>query len=103
MPLMLVKLVLSRIPLLGGFAGKKFQPMIDIHLDYIEAELKQRPWFAGQEISGADIMMSFPLEVACGRAGLDASRPVTMAWLKTIHARDAYARALSRGGDYAYA
>ena len=103
MPVLFVKLVLSRVPLLGGMAGKKFQPMIDVHLDYIETELAQRPWFAGDTITAADIMMSFPLEVAIRRGGLNDSRPATMAWLNTIHARDAYRRALTRGGDYAYA
>ena len=44
--------------------------------------------------------MSFPVEAAAQRAGLDASRPKLMAWLKTIHARPAYQRALQRGGPY---
>jgi glutathione S-transferase len=103
MPVLFVKLVLSRVPLLGARAAKTFQPMIDVHLDYVEAELAQRPWFAGEAITAADIMMSFPLEVACRRGGLNASRPATMTWLSTIHQRGAYRRALTRGGDYAYA
>ena len=103
MPPLFAKLVLSRVPLLGGAAQKKIQPMIDVHLDYIEMELSQRPWFAGSEMTAADIMMSFPLEAAHSRAGLDASRPATMAWLDTIHARPAYRAALARGGHYAYA
>jgi glutathione S-transferase len=47
--------------------------------------------------------MSFPLEAAAQRAGLDASRPRLMAWLKRIHARPAYKRALERGGPYSFA
>jgi glutathione S-transferase len=47
--------------------------------------------------------MSFPLEAASGRAGLNASRPRLMAFLQRIHARPAYRRALERGGEYAYA
>ena len=103
MPVLFTKLVLGRVPLMGKMAGKKFQPMIDVHLDYIESELAKRPWFAGDAISAADVMMSFPLEAARSRAGLSESRPATMAWLSTIHARDAYRRALTRGGPYAYA
>ena len=103
MPPLLVMLVLNRIPIFGKTAIKRMQPMVDVHLDYVESELAQRPWFAGDEMTGADIMMSFPLEAARGRAGLGASRPHTMAWLDKIHARPEYARALSRGGPYAYA
>lgn len=103
MPPLLVLLVVNRIPLLGKAAARRIQPMIDVHLDYVEAELASRPWFAGEEISGADIMMSFPLEAARGRAGLNASRPATIAWLDTIHARPAYQAALAKGGRYAYA
>lgn len=103
MPPLFVKLVLSRVPLFGKVAQKKFQPMIDVHLDYVEAELAARPWFAGEEMTAADIMMSFPLEAAQSRAGLDASRPHTIRWLETIHARPAYQAALKAGGPYAYA
>jgi glutathione S-transferase len=103
MPVLFVKLVLSRVPLLGRIAMKRFQPMIDVHLDFVEAELRGRAWFAGDEISAADIMMSFPLEAARSRAGLDDTRPATIAWLARIHERPAYARALDRGGAYTYA
>ena len=82
---------------------KRFQPMIDVHLDYVEAELASRPWFAGDAMTAADVMMSFPLEAARARAGLDESRPATLAWLDKIHARPAYQAALKAGGPYAYA
>ena len=36
-------------------------------------------------------------------AGLDSSRPKLMTFLKKIHARPAYQRALERGGPYSYA
>ncbi|GAA0731470.1 glutathione S-transferase family protein [Sphingomonas japonica] len=103
MPPLLVKLVLGRIPLLGKAAQKKLQPMIDVHLDYVEAQLGERPWFAGDAFTAADVMMSFPLEAARSRGGLDASRPATIAWLDKIHARPAYQAALAKGGPYAYA
>ena len=103
MPPLLLKLVLSRIPLFGKAALKRIQPMIDVHLDYVESVLAQRPWFAGDAITAADIMMSFPLEAARSRGGLDDSRPHTIAWLTKIHARRAYQEALRKGGPYAYA
>ena len=103
MPPLFTKLVLGRIPLLGKTAQKKFQPMIDVHLDYCEAELANRDWFAGDAFTAADVMMSFPLEAAKTRAGLDASRPNLIAWIDRIHTRRAYATALAKGGPYAYA
>jgi glutathione S-transferase len=103
MPPLLVKLVLTRVPIFGKMTQKRLQPMIDAHLDYVEGELAQRPWFAGDAMTGADIMMSFPLEAARSRAGLDASRPATIAWLDKVHALPAYQRALAAGGPYAYA
>ena len=103
MPPLLLMLVVNRIPIFGKSALKRIQPMIDNHLDYVESELATRPWFAGDEISAADVMMSFPLEAARGRAGLGASRPATIAWLGKIHARPAYQAALTKGGPYAYA
>ena len=103
MPPLLLKLVLARIPIMGKVAVKKIQPMIDVHLDYVESELSQRPWFAGAEMTAADIMMSFPLEAARSRGGLNESRPATIAWLAKVHARPAYQAGLKKGGPYAYA
>jgi glutathione S-transferase len=103
MPPLLVKLVLSRVPVFGKAAQKRIQPMIDNHLSFVERELAGRDWFVGDDLTAADIMMSFPLEAARQRAGLDASRSNTIAWLDRVHARPAYQRALERGGPYAYA
>ena len=103
MPPLLVLLVLGRIPLLGKRAAKRIQPMVDVHLDWIESELASRSWFAGDEFTAADVMMSFPLEAARTRGGLDALRPATIAWLARIHARPAYQAGLKAGGPYAYA
>jgi glutathione S-transferase len=77
-------------------------PNLKRHLDNIEAELSSHVWFAGEQFTAADVQMSFPLEIAVSRAGLGASRPKSMAFLDRIHARDAYKRALERGGKYDY-
>jgi glutathione S-transferase len=66
-------------------------------------ELGAHAWFAGEEFTAADVQMSFPLEAAASRAGLNASRPKLMAYLDRIHAREAYKRALDRGGKYDFA
>ena len=79
------------------------RPDLERQLDFMESELGRSPWFAGAEITGADIMMSFPLEAAAQTAGLDARRPRLMAFLQRIHARPAYKMALARGGPYTLA
>ncbi|MBX3588449.1 MAG: glutathione S-transferase [Ramlibacter sp.] len=114
MPPLLLKLVFDQIekakmpffakPIARAIAGKAksgfILPNIRQHLDYLEAELGKSPWFAGAEFTGADIQMSFPLEAAAARGGLDASRPRLMDFLARIHARPAYQRAVEKGGAF---
>jgi glutathione S-transferase len=117
MPPLLLKLVFDRLerapmpffarPIARGIARKAkagfITPQIDMHLAFLEAELAGRPWFAGDAFTAADIQMSFPLEAAAARGGLAADRPRLLDFLQRIHARDAYQRALQRGGPYALA
>jgi glutathione S-transferase len=84
---------------LGWPARPYVKSQVKLHLDFLEGELTT-PFFVGDELTGADIMMSFPLEAALARAGLDDRRPKLRAWLDRIHQRPAYKRALDRGGEY---
>ena len=69
-------------------------PHLKLHLDFMEARARQARWFAGDEFTAADIQMSFPIEAAAARGGLDAAGPKLDAFLERIHARPAYRRAL---------
>jgi glutathione S-transferase len=116
MPPMLLKLVFGRVaagpapwPIsliarrIADTVDKAFiSPNIKRHLDFMESELATHEWFAGGEFTAADVQMSFPVELAQARAGLDASRPRLFRFLQRIRARDAYKRALQRGGPYVY-
>jgi glutathione S-transferase len=102
----------SRVPFLirpivriiaGRVKGEFVLPQIKLHLDYMESELAKSQWFAGPDLTIADIVMSFPLEAAARRAGLDAGRPHLWRFLEAIHARPAYRRALEKGGPYDFA
>lgn len=75
-------------------------PLLELNLDYMESELGKSLWFAGDDFTAADIQMSYPLEAAIVRAGLDENHPNLMAFLERIHSRPAYQRALERGGDF---
>ena len=103
MPPLLAMLVVRRLGLLGRPARTPLQRMFDVHLDWLESELGGRPWFVGEDFTAADVMMSFPLEAARSRAGLDARYPNLLDWMERIHARPAYGQALAKGGPYAYA
>jgi glutathione S-transferase len=114
MPPLLLRLVFNRVannpapwPIsaiarrIATTVDKSFiEPNLTRHLNFMEAELNAQTWFAGEEFTAADVQMSFPLEAAASRGGLNASRPKLMAFLERIHARDAYKRALERGGRY---
>lgn len=112
---LLLKLIFTRLPdnapaLLRGLVktisakanARLADPQIRTHLDYWDSELSKAEWFAGQEFTAADIMMSFPLEAAAARAGAK-SKPMVKAFLDRIHARSAYQEALRKGGPYDYA
>ena len=103
MPPLLLKLVIGRLGLLGLPARKFVDAQIKLHLDFLESELGTSPWFVGDRFSAADIILSFPLEAATARGGLDKTRPKLFDFLRRIHARPAYQRALEKGGPYRYA
>ena len=86
---------------ISGQAKSSFiMPQINTHLDYLEAELGKGHWFVGDDFTAADVQLSFPIEAAAARGGLNASRPRLMDYLQRIHARPAYQRAVERGGEY---
>jgi glutathione S-transferase len=103
MPPLFGLLIVHRLGLLGRPARQPLLQMFGAHLTWLESELAHRDWFAGDAFSAADVMMSFPLEVAVHRAGLDHRYPRLQAWLARTQARPGYRDALERGGPYAYA
>lgn len=112
MPLLLLKLVFLRLPrpvpalirpIVRAVARRAQESLIDpqlkTHIDFWEDELAKSTWFAGEELTGADVQMSFPLEAAAARAGISLG-PRVSAFLERIHARPAYRRALEAGGEF---
>ena len=116
MPPLVMALVLGKLPervpfplrplarMIVAGAQKGFvAPNLERLKTYWNDALAPTGWFAGPEMTAADIMMSFPLEAAASRSPFGAGRPNPAAFLARIHARPAYRRALERGGPYAYA
>ena len=116
MPPLLLKLVFSMLPrrapalarpLVRGIAAKAqsgfVDPQLRAHVGFWEDALGRSEWFAGEQFTAADIMMSFPVEAGAERAFDPEDKPRLKAFLTRIHARPAYQRALERGGSYSYA
>ncbi len=100
LPLML-NLYVSRL----GDAGKPLHPRIESeianHLGYLDGHLKGRGFLVGDSLTGADIQMSFIPEIA-EVYGKRAAFPYLDAWIKGLHARPAWKKALEKGGPYRF-
>jgi glutathione S-transferase len=111
MPPLLVRLILTRLrgapvpffvrPIARGIADKIDQsyttPALDLHLGFIEKTLGERPYFAGDTFSIADIQMFYPVEAALSRSG--GEYPNMAAWRERVTSRPAYQRAEAAGGS----
>jgi glutathione S-transferase len=64
----------------------------------MNGELSGRSWFSGDDLTAADIQMSYPLEAIASRGGLGHARVHLSRFLERIRSRPAYQRALARGG-----
>lgn len=108
----LLKLIFSKIekaplivrPIAKGISAQVHKMLIDpqlkSHSDFMEQELRKHLWFAGSEFTAADIQMSFPVEAYAARTDVTKSHPKLSDYLKRIHARPAYQRALAKGGPF---
>ena len=68
-------------------------------MGFIEDSLAESLWLAGDELSAADVQMSFPLEAALAR-GPAGQYPRIEAFVRRMRERPAFQRALARGGPY---
>lgn len=83
----------------NGMNKARLEPELANQFRFWEETLSKTGWFAGEAFSAADMMMSYPVEVAMQRSEISDSPAIT-AWLAAIRARPAYQRALEKGGAY---
>ena len=85
-----------------GEGGAALKPRVDSeianHMSYMENALGARPFFVGNDLTGADVMLLFPLEAAGAR--LDPY-PNLVKYRARMHERPAYKRGIEKGGPYA--
>ncbi len=113
MPPLVMKLIFGHIPdapqipffikpiakmITSGVQKSYLDPQIRDHVALWDGQLQKTAFFAGAELTGADIMMSFPVEAASSRGTLT---PKLTSYLAAIHGRTAYQAALKAGGPYA--
>ncbi|MCG6656181.1 glutathione S-transferase [Halomonas campisalis] len=113
MPPLVMRLVFSRlgkppVPALIRPLGRQFAkgveqqflgPEIEALMQYWEDALEQTPWFAGDAFSACDIQMSFPL-LALESGQALADYPRLQGFLTRCRERDAYRRAVEKGGEF---
>tara|TARA_B110000503_G_scaffold22699_3_gene35340 strand:+ start:39479 stop:40114 length:636 start_codon:yes stop_codon:yes gene_type:complete len=98
LPLML-RMYTGRLPDAGAALQPRIEDELNRHLGYMNAALEGGDCFVGNSFSGADIQLSFIVEIAPLLYSLSAF-PNLAAFRKRIHARPAYQRALAKGGKY---
>ena len=77
-------------------------PEITLNMSFVDQYLSKHTWFAGDNLSGADFQMSFPLEASVAAGAINNKYPNIHAYVKRFQERDAYLKALEKGGDYDY-
>lgn len=86
-----------------GEAAASLEPRIaqqlDSHFSYMENCVGDNGHFIGDSLSAADIMLSFPAEIAIMQ-GMAPRYPKLAAFVNACHARPAWQRAREKGGAY---
>ena len=117
MPPLLLRLIFDRVkkanvpffikPITKAVADKVLSEFVNPNiirlLDFIEASLEGKKWFLGDQLSGADFQMSFPLETSVASGLIDDHYHCIKSYVGRIHQQPAYLAALKKGGKYDYA
>ena len=93
----LLNLYVSKLGEAGAPLHPRIQSELDNHFAYMESILRPSGHFVLDDLSAADIMLSFPAQIAM-RLERRAKYPKLAAFVDAIEARPAYQRALDKGG-----
>ena len=99
----MLPLLLQMYTMRLGEAGAPLHPRIESeiqnHFAYVAGALGERAFLMGDALTGADIQLSFACEVARAFGKL-AAHPNLSAYLDRLHGREAWKRAVEKGGAY---
>lgn len=102
MPALIIRISVARVGEAAATALPRLDAEIALQLGYLNDALEGRSYILGEELSAADIQLSFIGELAAARFGI-AGYPHIEAWVKRFQARSAYKAALAKGGAYSFA
>ena len=76
-------------------------PNFETHFEFLESQIATSPhngdFLCGKDLTGADVLMSFPLGAARGRAGLTQEKyPKLWAYIDRLESREAFKRAVQK-------
>jgi glutathione S-transferase len=97
-PVML-KLYIGRLGEAGTALAPRIEEQLAAHIAFAEDNIRPSGHFVGNDWSAADVMMSFPAEIAVLQ-GYAGRAPKLAAFVEAVHARPAWQRARERGGPY---
>ncbi|MFM9852614.1 MAG: glutathione S-transferase family protein [Sphingomonadaceae bacterium] len=98
----LLALYTSRLGEAAAPLMPRITQQLDSHFSFMESQIGASGHFIGDALSAADIMLSFPAEVAIAQ-GRGAALPKLAAFVAASQARPAYRRGLEKGGPYNFA
>lgn len=93
----LLNLYVGRLGEAGAPLHPRIQSELDNHFAYMESVLRPSGHFVLDELSAADIMLSFPAQIAM-RLERRTQYPKLTAFVDSIEARPAYQAAVEKGG-----
>jgi len=79
---------------LAGFA----KPRMKALLQQAEKDLQQAPWFAGDELTAADIILCYPMEAAKMRGYINEGHPHCLSWFERVYAHPSFRMAKQKDG-----
>lgn len=94
----LLNLYVGRLGEAGSPLHPRIQAELASHFKYMNDILRPSGHFVLDDLSAADIMLSFPAEIAV-RLGYAETLPALAGFVETMQARPAYQRAVEKGND----
>lgn len=85
----------------GAVESKFLLPALETHFAFMESQIASSPdggeYLCGRELTGADILMSFPLGVAKGRSTFSEEKhPKLWAYVNRLETMEGYKRAVQK-------
>jgi glutathione S-transferase len=70
----------------SGFTAPRLKAIWDL----AEQDLGEAPWFGGENVTAADLVLSYPMEAARDRGTFGSDHPNIMAWFERVEALPSY-------------